>query len=52
MSKPWSIVTEQIRAVDKRRLKRRLGEVRPATMDKIEAAIRNHFGLPESEILP
>lgn len=52
VTKPSSIVTEQIRGVDKRRLKRRLGEVRPETIEKIEAAVRDHFGLPESGILP
>lgn len=52
VTKPSSIVTEQIRAVDKRRLKRRLGEVRAETMERIEAAIRDHFALPESDVLP
>ena len=52
LTKPSSIVSEQIRAVDKRRLKRRLGQVSPETMTKIEAAVRDHFGLPESNVLP
>ena len=47
LTKPSSIVTEQIRAVDKRRLKRRLGQVADKTMRKIEDAVRTHFALPE-----
>lgn len=51
MSKPSSIVTEQVRAVDKSRLRRRLGAVRATTMERIEQAIRDNFGLPEADIL-
>jgi mRNA interferase MazF len=46
------IVTEQIRSIDKRRLVRRLGMIRSKTLAKIEDAIRDHFGLPESQVLP
>lgn len=52
LKKPSSIVTEQIRAIDKGRLGRRLGAIRPATMARIEAAVRDHCGLPEGEVLP
>lgn len=52
LTKPSSIVTEQIRAIDKRRLQRRLGVVRLDTMTRIEQAIRDHCGLPENGILP
>lgn len=49
VKKPCSIVTEQIRSVDKRRLKYpALGTVKPATMKKIETTIRDHFDLPEA----
>jgi mRNA interferase MazF len=51
LKKPSSIVAEQIRAIDKRRISRRLGAVRSETMAKIEAAIRDHCGLPEGGIL-
>lgn len=51
MTKPSSIVTEQVRSIDKSRLQRRLGAVRPATMAKIEQAIRDNFALPESDVL-
>lgn len=45
VKKPSSIVTEQIRAVDKQRLGRRLGSVRPETIALIEDAIRDHCAL-------
>jgi mRNA interferase MazF len=45
LTKPSSIVTEQIRSVDKSRLGRRLGQVTEKTMARIEDAIRDHFGL-------
>jgi mRNA interferase MazF len=50
LTKPSSIVTEQIRAIDKARIGRRLGEVQPETMAKIEEAVRDHCGLPEGRI--
>jgi mRNA interferase MazF len=52
LKKPSSIVTEQIRAVDKARLGRRLGAVSSETMARIEDAIRDHCGLPEGRVLP
>ena len=51
LRKSSSIVTEQIRSVDKRRLLDYLGQVTPATMARIEAAIRDNFGLPESRVV-
>ncbi|MBI4605155.1 MAG: type II toxin-antitoxin system PemK/MazF family toxin [Planctomycetes bacterium] len=51
VAKPSSIVTEQIRAVDKRRLRRRLGPIRPSTLAMIEDAVRDNFGLPEGRVL-
>jgi mRNA interferase MazF len=52
VTKPSSIVTEQIRAVDKRRLGKKLGRVSAVTIAAIEEAIRDHFGLPEGRVLP
>lgn len=52
LRKASSIVTEQIRAVDKRRLGQRLGKLAPQTMARVEQAIRDHFGLPEGQVLP
>lgn len=45
------LITEQIQAIDKRRIQRRMGAVRPNTMKRVEAAIRDHFGLPEGGML-
>ena len=52
LTKPSTIVTEQLRAIDKRRIQRRLGTLRLDTMAKIEDAIRDHCGLPEGRVLP
>jgi mRNA interferase MazF len=52
LTQPSSIVTEQVRAVDKRRLGKHLGHVKAATMTAIEEAIRDHFALPEGRALP
>lgn len=45
LTKPSSIVTEQIRSVDKQRLGRQLGMISEETMVRIEDAIHDHFGL-------
>lgn len=45
------IVVEQVRALDKSRLAKKLGHVGDKTMQMIEGAIRDHFGLPEGNIL-
>jgi mRNA interferase MazF len=50
--KPSSIVTEQLRCVDKRRVRRLVGALSDETMAKIENAIRDHCGLPEGRVLP
>lgn len=48
---PSRIITEQIQAIDKRRLERRLGAVSAQTMAQIEAASRDHCGLPEGRVV-
>lgn len=50
LTKPSSIVTEQIRAIDKQRLGKKIGKLSAKTMHRIEAVIRDHFALPESDI--
>lgn len=45
------IITEQIATVDKRRLGPTLGRVNSKTLDKLDGAIRDHFGLPEGQLL-
>ena len=52
MRKASYIVTEQIRVIDKSRLGQRLGELAVETRQQIELAIRDHFGLPEGNLLP
>lgn len=39
-------------ALDRRRLKKRIGAVSSETMTRIEQAIRDHLGLPEGGVLP
>lgn len=51
LKKSSVIATEQVRAVDKQRIGKRLGKVRPLTMLEVEQAIRDHFGLPEGDVL-
>lgn len=50
LAKPSSIVTEQIRAVDKRRLGKKIGKFSAKIMQRLEAIISDHFALPESDI--
>lgn len=45
------VATEQIRAIDKRRVGKKLGKLKPFTMFEIERAIRDHFGLPEGDVM-
>lgn len=52
VTKDSVIATEQIRAIDKRRIGPSMGKVNSDTAYTIEQAIRDHFGLPESNILP
>lgn len=46
------IATEQIRALDKNRIGPLLGKLNLETMLQVEQSIRDHFGLPEGNILP
>lgn len=39
------VLLNQIRSIDRRRLTKRLGVVRPSTMDKVERAIQISLGL-------
>ncbi len=40
------VVTEQIKAVDKRRLVKRLGSLTPALLAEVERALKNTLALP------
>lgn len=43
---PSRAVTEQIRAIDKRRLIKRLGHLRPDLLAQVEQALKNTLALP------
>jgi mRNA interferase MazF len=43
---PSKVVTEQIRAVDKRRLVKRLGHLAPELLADVERALKNTLALP------
>ncbi len=51
LTKPSNVVPPQVRCVDKSRLVRRIGAVRPETLRQIEAVIRDTFGLPEGRLV-
>ena len=46
------IIPDQIRAVDKSRLRRRLGKVELATLYAVEQSLLDLLGLPQGNILP
>lgn len=50
-SKASVIATDQIRAIDKSRIKEYIGKVTGTTMAQVEDAIRDHFDLPVRNIL-
>ena len=43
---PSKVITEQIRAIDKRRLVRRLGRVAPDLLERVERAVKNTLAFP------
>jgi mRNA-degrading endonuclease toxin of MazEF toxin-antitoxin module len=43
---PSRVVTEQIRAIDKRRLVRRLGRLAPDLLARVERALKNTLAFP------
>ena len=45
------ILLEQIRTLDKRRLRERMGKVDGAVMEQVDAAIAVSFGLPRSRLV-
>lgn len=45
LSKPWLVLLNQIRSVDRRRPIRRLGRVKPETMARVDRALRISLGL-------
>ena len=51
LAKDSVILLEQIRTLDKRRLKERIGELPPATMLKVNQAILISLGFPTNQQL-
>ena len=51
LAKDSVILLEQIRTLDKRRLRERMGRVDGAVMEKVDAAIAVSFGLPRSRLV-
>ena len=47
LSKNYVVLLEQVRTIDKRRLKDKIGHIDDLTMEKINAAINISFGLSE-----
>lgn len=45
------ILLEQIRTLDKRRLRERMGHVDAAVMERVDAAIAVSFGLPRNRLV-
>ena len=45
------ILLEQIRTLDKRRLRERMGRVDGAVMERVDDAIAVSFGLPRSRLV-
>ena len=51
LAKDSIILTEQIRALDKRRLRERMGHVEEQVMEKVDTAIAVSFGLPHDQMV-
>ena len=51
LSKESVVLLEQIRTLDKRRLRERMGRVDGAVMEKVDAAIAVSFGLARSRLV-
>jgi mRNA interferase MazF len=47
LAKPSTVLLNQIRTVDKRRLVRRLGRLGPETMERVDRALKISLGLVE-----
>ena len=48
LAKDSIVLLEQIRTIDKKRLKERMGVLDPGSMDKINSALRVSFGLNQN----
>lgn len=51
LTKDSVVLLEQIRTLDKRRLREKMGRVEPEVMEKIDSAIAVSFGLPNDHLV-
>ena len=51
MTKDSVVLLEQVRTLDKRRLRERMGRVDDQVMEKIDTAIAVSFGLPHDRLV-
>ena len=51
LAKDSIVLLEQVRTIDKHRLKERMGRVDGAVMERVDAAIAVSFGLPRSRLV-
>lgn len=49
LSRDSVVLLEQIRTIDKRRLKEKIGRIDDSLMDRVDAAIAVSFGLPDRQ---
>ena len=50
-SRPSVVLLEQIRTLDKRRLREKMGRLDPELMEKVDSAIAVSFGLPNDKLV-
>ena len=50
-SRPSVVLLEQIRTLDKRRLREKMGRLDPELMEKVDSAIAVSFGLPNDRLV-
>ena len=51
LSRDSVVLLEQVRTLDKKRLRERMGHVEEAVMNKVDTAIAVSFGLPHDQLV-
>ena len=51
LSKTATVLLEQVRTLDKKRLRERMGHVEERVMEKVDTAIAVSFGLPHDQLV-
>ena len=51
LSKTSTVLLEQVRTLDKKRLRERMGHVEETVMEKVDTAIAVSFGLPHDQLV-